>query len=99
MTLLVNPKLLILDEMGNLSLEPLPPPPACSSWSVSSMQGLHHPEIQEELRRLGSIFADNVIASAVLDRMVHHSSAINIKGESYRLQGQEKRWRDPKPKN
>jgi hypothetical protein len=89
MTLLVNPKLLILDEMGNLSLEPLPPPPACSSWSVSSMQGLHHPEIQEELRRLGS----------VLDRMVHHSSAINIKGESYRLQGQEKRWRDPKPKN
>ena len=33
----------------------------------------------------GSIFQDNVIASAILDRLLHHSHTINIKGESYRL--------------
>ena len=32
----------------------------------------------------GTIFADNVIASAILDRLLHHSTTINIKGESYR---------------
>jgi hypothetical protein len=39
----------------------------------------------------GTIFADNVIASAILDRVMHHSTTINIKGESHRLkaQGQE----------
>jgi hypothetical protein len=31
------------------------------------------------------VFGDPVIASAILDRLLHHSSTINIKGESYRL--------------
>jgi len=34
---------------------------------------------------MGTIFQDNVIASAILDRLLHHSHTINIKGESYRL--------------
>ena len=31
------------------------------------------------------IFADMTIASAILDRILHHCTVINIKGESYRL--------------
>ncbi|MCL1792228.1 MAG: IS21-like element helper ATPase IstB [Peptococcaceae bacterium] len=31
------------------------------------------------------IFADMAIASAILDRILHHCTVINIKGESYRL--------------
>ena len=31
------------------------------------------------------MFGDPIIASAILDRLLHHSSTINIKGESYRL--------------
>jgi len=31
------------------------------------------------------VFADMTIASAILDRILHHCSVINIKGESYRL--------------
>jgi DNA replication protein DnaC len=34
----------------------------------------------------GSIFADNVIASAILDWLLHHLTTINIKGETYRLE-------------
>jgi len=31
------------------------------------------------------VFADVTIASAILDRVLHHATVINIKGESYRL--------------
>jgi len=31
------------------------------------------------------IFGDPVIATAILDRLLHHSTTINIKGNSYRL--------------
>lgn len=33
----------------------------------------------------GEIFGDAIIATAILDRLLHHSTVINIKGESYRL--------------
>ena len=33
----------------------------------------------------GEIFGDQVIATAILDRLLHHSTTLNIKGESYRL--------------
>lgn len=33
----------------------------------------------------GGIFGDDVIASAILDRLLHHSHIVNIKGKSYRL--------------
>lgn len=33
---------------------------------------------------------DNVLASAILDRLLHHSTTINIKGESYRLKDKRK---------
>jgi len=45
----------------------------------------------------GAIFQDNVIASAILDRLLHHSHTINIKGESYRLKDKRKAgvWTQP----
>jgi len=33
----------------------------------------------------GELLGDAVIATAVLDRLLHHSHVINIRGESYRL--------------
>jgi DNA replication protein DnaC len=33
------------------------------------------------------LFGDPVIATAVLDRLLHHCKVINIKGHSYRLRG------------
>jgi len=39
----------------------------------------------------GEIFSgDSVIASAILDRLLHHSTTINIKGDSYRLKEKRK---------
>lgn len=33
----------------------------------------------------GEVFGDPVIASEILDRLLHDATTINIKGESYRL--------------
>ena len=33
------------------------------------------------------LFHDPVIVTAILDRLLHHSSVINIRGNSYRLRG------------
>ena len=33
----------------------------------------------------GEVFNDPVLATAVLDRLLHYSTTLNIKGESYRL--------------
>jgi len=33
----------------------------------------------------GEVLGDPVIATAILDRLLHHSHVINIRGESYRL--------------
>ena len=46
----------------------------------------------------GEIFTDNVIASAILDRLLHHSTIVNIKGNSYRLKERNKLFGGDKQK-
>ncbi|HBN0565505.1 TPA: IS21 family transposase [Escherichia coli] len=38
----------------------------------------------------GEMFGDHVLATAILDRLLHHSTTLNIKGESYRLKEKRK---------
>jgi DNA replication protein DnaC len=33
----------------------------------------------------GTVFGDAVVATAILDRLLHHSQVITIRGDSYRL--------------
>jgi DNA replication protein DnaC len=35
----------------------------------------------------GGVFGDPVVATAILDRLLHHSAVITIRGDSYRLRG------------
>lgn len=37
-----------------------------------------------------SFLGDHVLASAILDRLLHHSVTVNIRGESYRLRDRRK---------
>ena len=46
----------------------------------------------------GSVFGDPVVATAILDRLLHHSHVVTIRGDSYRLRekrrsGLIKEWR------
>ena len=45
----------------------------------------------------GSIFGDTIIATAILDRLLHHSTTINIRGESYRLKDRRRAGLLPRP--
>ena len=45
----------------------------------------------------GELLGDTVIASAVLDRLLHHSHVINIRGESYRLREKRQAGLFPSP--
>jgi DNA replication protein DnaC len=38
----------------------------------------------------GSVFGDTVMATAVLDRLLHHVTTINIRGDSYRMKERRK---------
>jgi IstB-like ATP binding protein len=35
--------------------------------------------------RCGEVFADDVLAAAMIDRLVHYAEVITMKGDSYRL--------------
>jgi DNA replication protein DnaC len=35
----------------------------------------------------GTVFGDPMVATAILDRLLHHSQAVTIRGDSYRLRG------------
>jgi DNA replication protein DnaC len=35
--------------------------------------------------RWGEVFGDEVVAAAMIDRLVHHADVIALKGDSYRL--------------
>ena len=39
----------------------------------------------------GEIFGDDVIASAMLDRFLHHCHVLSLKGESYRMKSRNRR--------
>ncbi|MBX8768030.1 ATP-binding protein, partial [Shigella sonnei] len=50
----------------------------------------------------GEMFGDHVLATAILDRLLHHSTTLNIKGESYRLKEKRKArvdWPPESPDN
>ncbi|NMR20290.1 ATP-binding protein, partial [Cellulomonas fimi] len=34
--------------------------------------------------RWGEIFADDIVAAAMIDRLVHHAEVLTLTGESYR---------------
>jgi DNA replication protein DnaC len=39
--------------------------------------------------RWGEVFGDDVVAAAMIDRLVHHASVVSLKGDSYRLKGRD----------
>jgi DNA replication protein DnaC len=90
--ILTRPKLLIIDEVGYLSLDP--------AQSALVFQVIAKRYEQENATILtanksftdwGHIFGgDVVLASAALDRLLHRCTVVNIRGDSYRLRNRRK---------
>jgi DNA replication protein DnaC len=82
---LVYPKVLIIDEIGYLPLSNLE---ASLFFRLVARRYERASLIitsNKSFLDWGEIFNDPVLATAVLDRLLHYSTTLNIKGESYRL--------------
>ena len=79
------PKVLVIDEMGYLPLDDLGATIFFQLVSARYEKGSIILTSNKSYGDWGSIFGDSIIATAILDRLLHHSTTINIRGESYRL--------------
>lgn len=79
------PKVLVIDEMGYLPLDELGATIFFQLVSARYERGSIILTSNKSYGEWGSIFGDPIIATAILDRLLHHSTTINIRGESYRL--------------
>lgn len=87
---LTYPKVLVLDEIGYL---PMTREEASLFFRLINRRYERASTIltsNKSFMDWGEVFGDQVIATAILDRLLHHSTTLNIKGESYRLKDKRK---------
>ena len=80
-----GPQVLIIDELGYL---PMPGEAASHLFQVISRRYEHGSIILTTNRGIadwGAIFEDTTVATAVLDRLLHHASVLSVTGGSYRM--------------
>ena len=86
LTTLIRPAVLVLDEIG---YTPLQPDSATLLFDVVAARYRRCKPIiltsNKSWGKWGEILPDRVMASAILDRLLHYSVTINISGDSYRL--------------
>jgi DNA replication protein DnaC len=83
--MLCRPKLLILDEMGYFPLDRLAAQFLFQLVSRRYLKASLLITSNKSYGDWGEVLADPVLASAILDRLLHHSTTVNIRGQSYRL--------------
>jgi len=79
------PKVLIIDEFGVWPYDRLASTALFTLISARYERGSIILTSNKGFAEWGEVLGDNVIATAVLDRLLHHSHLLNIRGESYRL--------------
>ena len=85
LTHFAKPKLLIVDELGYLPLEPDAAHLFFQLVSRRYERGSTLITSNRAVGEWGAVFGDAVVATAILDRLLHHSQVITIRGDSYRL--------------
>ncbi|HSF59792.1 MAG TPA: IS21-like element helper ATPase IstB [Candidatus Binatia bacterium] len=83
--LLSQPQLLIIDEIGYIPIDRQGANLFFQLISRRYEKGAVILTSNQSLGAWGEVFGDSVIASAILDRILHHSITVNIRGDSYRL--------------
>lgn len=82
---LVFPTLMVIDEIGYL---PITRTGAMLFFQLMARRYEHASTIltsNKSFEEWGEIFGDEVMAAALVDRLVHHCHIVNIRGNSYRL--------------
>jgi DNA replication protein DnaC len=90
MKMFIKPDLLIIDEIGYRKMDETAAHFFFQIVSERYERGSILLASNKTFGAWGDIFGDTVLATAILDRLLHHSSTVNIKGESYRIREKKK---------
>ncbi len=82
---LCQPKLLVIDEIGYIPFDRLGANLFFQLISRRYEKGALILTSNQTYTNWGEVFGDQIIATAILDRILHHSTTVSIKGESFRL--------------
>jgi len=80
-----KPKLLVIDELGYLPFEKQSANLFFQLVTRRYERGSMLITSNQMVTQWGHVFGDEMIAAAVLDRLLHHSHALIIQGDSFRL--------------
>ena len=80
-----KPKLPIVDALGYLPFEPNAAHLFFQLVSRRYERGNMLITSNRSVGEWGTVFGDSVVATAILERLLHHSHVITIRGDSYRL--------------
>jgi DNA replication protein DnaC len=90
LTFYAKPKLLIIDELGYLPFERRSAHLFFQLVARRYERGSLLLTTNQVVTQWGTVFGDEVLAAAILDRLLHHSHTLMIQGESYRLKQKRK---------
>jgi DNA replication protein DnaC len=85
-----KPRLLIIDELGYLPFERRAAHLFFQLVNRRYEKGSLLITTNQRVSEWGTVFGDEVLATAILDRLLHHSHTLMITGESYRLREKRK---------
>jgi DNA replication protein DnaC len=93
-----KPKLLVIDELGYLPLEQRGAHLFFQLVAKRYERSSTFVTTNQLVTQWGAVFGDEVLAAAILDRLLHHSHTLLIQGDSYRLKQKRKAGLVPKAK-
>jgi len=85
-----KPRLLVIDELGYLPFEKRSAHLFFQLVARRYERGSMLITTNQLIGQWGTVFGDDVLAAAILDRLLHHSHTLLIQGESYRLKQKKK---------
>jgi hypothetical protein len=88
--LFTKPKLLLIDELGYLPFERRSAHLFFQLVARRYERGSLLITTNQLITHWGTVFGDDVLAAAILDRLLHHSHTLMIPGESYRFKQKRK---------
>jgi DNA replication protein DnaC len=91
---LTHPSLLVVDEIGYL---PVSRTGAMLFFQLMTRRYEHASTVltsNKSFEEWGEVFGDEVMAAALIDRLLHHCHIVNIRGNSYRMRHHTELWRN-----
>ena len=96
LSVLAAPSLMVVDEIGYV---PISHTGSMLFYQLMSRRYERASAVltsNKSFEEWGEVFGDEIMAAALIDRIVHHCHILNIRGNSYRMRQHAEPWQQPK---